>query len=83
MRRTLLCSKCWRINVQQINRYGQHTVKKMTLVQKIPRYDHERSLHPDLSEHDLQEMVKFKTILQLMIYIPPSWYHVVLILKAC
>lgn len=72
MRRTLLCNKCWRISVQQRHRYAQHTVKKVTLVQKIPRYDHEISLHPDLSEHDLQKMVKLKTTLQLMSSISPS-----------
>ena len=61
MKKTLLCNKSWRICLCRRQKYSQFTMKKVTLVQKISRYDHEKSLHPDLSEEDLQKMVTDQT----------------------
>ena len=60
MKRTLLSYKFWRVFYKR-EKYSQFIMKKVTLVQKIPRYDYERCLHPDMSEDDLQKMVKFIT----------------------
>ena len=55
---SLLYNKLWRICLCRRQEYSQFTMKKVTLVHKVPRYEHEKCLHPNLSEEDLQKMVK-------------------------
>ena len=58
MKKSLLYNKLWRICLCRRQEYSQFTMNKVTLVHKVPRYEHEKCLHPNLSEEDLQKMVK-------------------------
>jgi len=49
----------WKTILYHRCRYGDFKADRITLVQKVPRYDFEKSLHSDLPEQDLKRMVYF------------------------
>ena len=58
----------WRAILRHRRQYGEFNAARVTLVQKVPRYDFEKSMHSDLPEQDLKKMVHYVAPDVLMVF---------------